>query len=449
MSEIRIVAIGSGTKASLQLEAQGRASVAAAIQERCGSLGVWQRGGLIPIHPMVGTRGWISRLAGLTGELADLLVSRSLARANGDLGAVATAAGLRADESWKYRSGRPLRDALGMFRADVIVSGGVPRFLEFNFGTCLNGIASTSLLQQAYFNGISVLPESTLKSRQPTTVLNARAAWVKHSLAPGQSCGVVGFAAEGDEGSLRVFHADVLALRKAGVQSDFVPAENSMITDAGLEHDGRVFQGALRYFLLGSRYEKSRPGFAEALESAQGVKLIGASAYEIFTSKLLLADLCCDESLSRAERDLVSHIPWTARAIDARVPRRGEMIEPLVWAERNRERTVLKPGRGAGSRGVLFGAATSESAWRQALERAANEGGWVMQERVDGDRSPMAYWDSDSCEVRSVNQPALLGPFVVDGVYAGCYTRHATTDAVDGLVRPERREFGNCLIAIK
>ncbi|PIF03602.1 MAG: hypothetical protein CSA63_01630 [Propionibacterium sp.] len=411
-------------------------------------MGIWQRGGLIPIHPMVARRDWAERLATLTKDLGDLLISRSLARAAGDLGAVATAAGLRADESWKYQSGRPLQDALGMYRADVVVSSGVPRFLEFNFGTCLNGIASTSLLQQTFLSGISVLPETTVQGRQPPTVLDARAAWAKRSLKPGQRCGVVGFAAEGDEGSLRVFDADVQALRKAGVPSDFVPAKNAVITDAGLEHEGRVYHGVLRYFLLGSRYETARPGFAEALESAPNVRLLGASSYEIFTSKLLLADLCCDQGLSRAERDLVSHIPWTARAIDTRVPRRGSRVEPLVWAEQNRELAVLKPGRGAGSRGVLIGAFTPENAWRQALDRAANEGDWVIQEQVPGDRMPVAYLDSNSDDVRTVDQPALLGPFVVDGAYAGCYTRHTTAEAADGFLRADRKEFSNCLLAV-
>ncbi len=437
-----------GTNESVQIKARQADCVALSIQDRCSSFGIWQRGGLIPIHPMVARREWVERLATLTQNLGDLLVSRSLARAADDLGAVATAAGLRADESWKYESGRRLQDALGMYRADVIVSGGVPRFLEFNFGTCLNGIASTSLLQQAFLSGISVLPETTVRGRQPPTVLDARAAWVKRSLKPGQRCGVVGFAAEGDEGSLRVFDADVLALRKAGVPSDFVPAENAMITDAGLEHEGRIYAGALRYFLLGSRYETARPGFAEALESEPNIRLLGASSYEIFTSKLLLADLCCDQGLSRAERDLVSHIPWTARAIDTRVPRRGAWVEPLVWAEQNRERTVLKPGRGAGSRGVILGAVTPETLWRQALQRAVNEGDWVIQEQVTGDRTPMVYLDSDSGDVRTLDQPALLGPFVVNRSYAGCSTRHTTTQAVDGFLRADRKEFSNCLLAV-
>ncbi len=437
----------TGTNESLQLELGQAESVAAAIQKQCASLGIWQRGNLIPIHPIVGSSRWVNQLATLTRNLAELLVSRSLARADGDLGVVARAAGLQEAESWKYRSRRPLADALGMCRADVIVSGGVARFLEFNYGTCLNGIASTSQLQQTYLQGLNILPSSAIQNKQPPTVVDARAAWAKHVLQPEQMCGVVGFAAEGDEGSLRVFELDVEALRRVGVASNFVPAEAATITAAGLEHEGQLYQGALRYFLLGSGHEMSRPGFAEALESAATVKLLGASAYEIFTSKLLLADLCCDESLSQEQRNLVSHIPWTARVLDSRVHRDGKYVEPLVWAEQNRENAVLKPGRGFGSRGVLFGAVESESTWRQALERAATDGDWVIQERVEGDRIPMAYWDSGSGEIRTVARPALLGPFVVDGNYAGCYTRHSLNEAIDGMLQPERKEFSSCLVA--
>ncbi len=438
----------TGTSAAVRIEPGRAENVATAIRDRCGSLGIWQRGNLIPLHPMVGSSQWIKQLATLTQDLADLLVSRSMARADGDLGQVARAAGLTDAESWKYRSGRPLAEALGMYRADVIVSGGAAHFLEFNFGTCLNGIASTSRLQETYLAGFNVLPSSMILSKQPPTVIEARAAWVKRVLQPEQQFGVVGFAAEGDEGSLRVFELDVEALRHVGVASDFIPAEDATVTATGLEHEGQNYQGALRYFLLGSGHERSRPGLAEALESAATVKLLGASAYELFTSKLLLADLCCDEDLNQAQRNLVSHIPWTARALDRRVNRHGKYVEPLVWAEQNRENAVLKPGRGFGSRGVLFGAVESESTWRQALERAATDGDWVIQERVEGDRTPMAYWDSEASEIRTVARPALLGPFVVDGTYAGCYTRHSLNEAVDGMLQPERREFSSCLVAV-
>lgn len=436
-----------GNNSSVQLDTQRGERVAAAIQESCGSLGIWKRGGLVPIHPIIATRQWADRLASLTRDLANLLVLYSLTRADGDLSVVARAAGLDEDESWKYQLGRPLHDAIGMYRADVLVSGGTPRFLEFNFGTCLNGIASTSLLQRTYADGTHILPETTIDGGETPTVLDARAAWVKRSLQPGQGCGVIGFADEGDEGSLRVFEEDVEALRRIGVRSDFVPAEKATITDAGVEYQGKLYRGALRYFLLGSRYEMSHQGFALSLESASDIKLIGASAYELFTSKLLLADLRCEEGLSRAQQDLVSHIPWTARAIDRRVYRNGEYVEPLRWAQQNRENVVLKPGRGSGSRGILLGAVTPESDWHQALEWAANEGDWVVQERVIGDTLPVAYWDSGSSEVRSLDQPALFGPFIVNGTYAGCYTRHSTAKSEDALIRPERIEFSNCLVA--
>lgn len=136
--------------------------------------------------------------------------------------------------------------------------------------------------------------------------------------------------------------------------------------------------------------------------------------------------------LDAEERDAVrAHVPWT-RIVRGGVTRYAEQNVPLItFAQRNRERLVLKPNDDYGGQGVLLGWETDQPAWDRALA-AAQGAPFVVQERVpvpqedyptwtaeDGLRITPRYVDSDPCVYGDPHSPAVQA--------VGCLTRIAAS----------------------
>jgi hypothetical protein len=136
--------------------------------------------------------------------------------------------------------------------------------------------------------------------------------------------------------------------------------------------------------------------------------------------------------LDAEERDAVrAHVPWT-RIVRGGVTRYAEQNVPLItFAQRNRERLVLKPNDDYGGQGVLLGWETDQPAWDRALA-AAQGAPFVVQERVpvpqedyptwtaeDGLRLTPRYVDSDPC--------VYGDPLSPDVRAVGCLTRIAAS----------------------
>jgi hypothetical protein len=118
-------------------------------------------------------------------RLKTLQVTHGLVQAGGDMHRLADAVNWSPDDRWFFGTGRPIADALGASRADVFVSGGRPRFLEINVGTCLNGGAQSSTLAAALLGspiGRGMVSESGIRS---ASYLERLADWVQSSHAAG------------------------------------------------------------------------------------------------------------------------------------------------------------------------------------------------------------------------------------------------------------------------
>jgi uncharacterized circularly permuted ATP-grasp superfamily protein len=111
----------------------------------------------------------------------------------------------------------------------------------------------------------------------------------------------------------------------------------------------------------------------------------------------------------------------------------GQQTALLTFAQRNRERLVLKPNDDYGGQGVLLGWETDQVAWDRAL-LAAQSAPFVVQERVpvpsedyptwtatEGLRFTPRYVDSDPCVYGDLSS----GTGQVTAV--GCLTRIAAT----------------------
>lgn len=77
------------------------------------------------------------------------------------------------------------------------------------------------------------------------------------------------------------------------------------------------------------------------------------------------------------------HIPWT-RVIEERftLDNKGNSIDLVLWASRNKDHLVIKPNDDYGGAGVIIGWETSEEEWNRAL-MAGLEQPCIVQERVE------------------------------------------------------------------
>ncbi|HEX9441782.1 MAG TPA: hypothetical protein VF909_18995, partial [Roseiflexaceae bacterium] len=133
------------------------------------------------------------------------------------------------------------------------------------------------------------------------------------------------------------------------------------------------------------------------------------------------ADLLDAEERAAVRR----HVPWT-RLVRGGVTRYQDQPVPLLtFAQRNRERLVLKPNDDYGGQGVLLGWETSQAAWDRALA-AAQSAPFVVQERVPVPAADYPTWTADE-GLRFTPRYVDSDPCVYGDRAVGCLTRIAST----------------------
>jgi hypothetical protein len=151
----------------------------------------------------------------------------------------------------------------------------------------------------------------------------------------------------------------------------------------------------------------------------------------LLSSKAVLAWLhedCDADLLAPADAALVrNHGPsTTALGLNPAVVGPGARVPR--GADGEREDMVVKPAMGKAGNGVLFGSQTSQRDWHRAVVDAARHAPVVLQQRVEPDRTTMAFLDRASGQQVSAPVPFLLSPFLIDGAAADVSVRHMTPD---------------------
>ncbi|MGH3116425.1 MAG: hypothetical protein ACRDQ2_04820 [Gaiellales bacterium] len=417
------------------------------IEESASDLGIWERGGYVPVQPFILTTAAKELLHDVGARLKELVVGHALERAGGDLHRLADITEWRDDERWFLGGSRPLSNALGAARSDVFISGGRPHIFEINIGTCLNGATSSSALSTALLRtplGAEMVRTHGIES---DVYVDQLVRWIRRQ-HPGESpeVALLAFPDQGDEGALRWVDEHVTRFASQGIPCEFVAVGEADIVGGSLVWRGKRYGIAIRYYMVTPR-AADHLDFLSALERATGTVLFGSYVSQLFTSKNLLADLYQDDRLTAAERRVLHYVPWTARLKDGPV-RRGEgRVDPVEWAALNREHAVLKPGNLFGSRGLVVGHLTSEADWPGDLEAAVQDGGYVVQERVRPDTWTIPYWHIESEALVSVDSPVLMGPFVVDGADGGVYTQQPINGTEDDFLGEDRDVSLGCVMS--
>lgn len=133
----------------------------------------------------------------------------------------------------------------------------------------------------------------------------------------------------------------------------------------------------------------------------------------------LLSERAESDLFDAEERELIRrHIPWTRLVTPGKVEFEGETVPLADLLRTRRERMVLKQGESFGGKAVVLGSAVPEPIWQEAVDKAMQDGRWVVQELQPS--LPYLYQSGDyGCSVHDL----IWGPFVFAGEYAGVILR--------------------------
>lgn len=148
-------------------------------------------------------------------------------------------------------------------------------------------------------------------------------------------------------------------------------------------------------------------------------------------TKLIMALLSDEDGpaaglLDAEERDAVRrHVPWTRQVRGGTTRYQGQQVPLITFAQRNRERLVLKPNDDYGGQGVLLGWETDQTTWDRALTAAQQEP-YVIQERVPVPVEDYPTWTAEE-GLRFTPRFVDSDPCVFGDRAVGCLTRIAAT----------------------
>jgi uncharacterized circularly permuted ATP-grasp superfamily protein len=121
-----------------------------------------------------------------------------------------------------------------------------------------------------------------------------------------------------------------------------------------------------------------------------------------------------------------AHIPWTRKFRAEKTVNRSESIDLVEWTRQNQSKLVLKPNDDYGGHGIYIGWASSESKWDAAIEKALENGDYLVQERVKTSKEIFPMLQDDSIVMSE--QLVDLDPLLFYGKVGSAFTRLSTTE---------------------
>jgi hypothetical protein len=374
-----------------------------------------------PLRPVIVTSAMFGALHELSVRVSELILQACRRRA-ATAGELRRALGVPAGRIRLLDEDAPLTEELLISgRPDVLFSGGVPKFVEFNIDGALGGAFDSDNLA-ANFDAqyrAAGLTELVALSPPPSAV-DGRLATVAQWLGAAEDRRVVmvadwsvGHAGPTDQRDFLKFLQPVSARAElAGFELIPYWVDWLAIDDRQrLLVEGQPVGNMLRMFVPDT--VPPGPG-VDALERAVRagtVRCFTPATTWLLSNKLILAWLWQDlPELSEADRALVqAHIPATFLLTADQVP------DSLT----RQPELVLKPMDGSSGRDVLLGRDAGAEQWRQAIERAAADGGFLLQEFIACDPLPMDFVNMSDGAVVSAAVPCCFGPYLFGGRQCG------------------------------
>ncbi len=389
-----------------------------------------------PLRPPMMTREQYGEITELTARLAELVLGACLRRAS-TAGELRERLGVPAGLIEFLDESEPLtEDLIVAVRPDVLMSGGVPRFVECNVDSALGGAFDSDGIARRFlaaYDGHGITGSVPLSVPESAVDTRFHAMRDQLGLADGATS-VILFHMGSDYPDTQDGHTLVKLLepvrdrgREAGLDVVVHPLEWLTLDAAGRLCAGSVvLDSVLRMFIPQDvPHCAGYDALCTALRTGT-VRMFTSSATWLLANKATFAWLWQDiDRLSTADADLVGkHVPHTELLDAAGIGRAGERRVDLV----------LKPTGTYGGSGVVVGREVTPERWNEALCAAVDETEHIVQEYVPVDRLAMHFVEMATGDVREADIPYCVAPYLFGGRAAGAYLRFAVPDSASGSV---------------
>ncbi|GAB1510473.1 hypothetical protein [Actinophytocola sp. KF-1] len=380
-----------------------------------------------PLRSPVMTRAAYDELTSLTARLAGLVLDACRRRAS-TVGELRERLGVPAGLIEFLDESAPLTDDLIVaVRPDVLMSGGVPKFVECNVDSALGGAFDSDGIARRFLAAYAGLPVSL---SVPESAVDTRfhAMRAQLGLASGATS-VILFHMGSDYPDTQDGHTLIKLLepvrdrgRAAGLDVVVYPLEWLTFSDGRLWAGETALDSVLRMFIPQDVPHGDGYDALVAALRAGATRMFTPSATWLLANKATFAWLWEDvDALSPSDAELVrAHVPRT------------RLVETGV--DGRREDLVLKPTGTYGGSGVVVGREVTDEQWASALRAAVAAGGHLLQEYVPVDRLDMRFVEMATGEERSAEVPYCVAPYLFGGHAAGAYLRFAVPDAASGSI---------------
>ena len=181
---------------------------------------------------------------------------------------------------------------------------------------------------------------------------------------------------------------------------------------------------------------------------ARGIRVYNGGLTRMWLDKRNLALLSENEGLGawkEEDRELIrDHVPWTRLVSPRTTTWRGAEARFPDFLLDHRDDLVLKRGLGAGGEDVYVGRYLAPDAWEARVREAMEEGGWIVQERVES--KPYLYPPRPGAA--PVPHTVIWGLFCTGRRYGGGCLRMLPQGAGEGIVNGARGACEGAILEI-
>jgi len=179
-----------------------------------------------------------------------------------------------------------------------------------------------------------------------------------------------------------------------------------------------------------------------------GVRAYNGGLTRMWLDKRNLALLSENEGLAawtEEDRELIrDHIPWT-RLVSARTTTwRGAEVQFPGFLLDHRDDLVLRRAQGSGGKNVHVGRYLAPDAWEARVREALEQGGWIVQERVES--RPYLYPPQPGAA--PVPHAVIWGLFCTGSRYGGGFLRMLPHGAAEDIVSGARGASEGAILEI-
>ncbi|QNE18976.1 circularly permuted type 2 ATP-grasp protein [Kribbella qitaiheensis] len=378
-----------------------------------------------PLRPVLMDKVWLEELYALSDRMLQLLFDCCRRRAS-TAGELRKLLGIPDGRVEFLDDSEPLAEHLLMSgRPDILLTDGVPKFVEFNVGSDVGSVWDSEKVSARFlelFRTTGLVDQLPVEA--PVSAVDRRYAAIRETLGlpPGARLTMV-FRTDGEypeshdpEKLVELLQPFVVRGRENGYDMDVQPVDwLTLSEDEHLVGRGRRVEAILRLFVCSEMPPTvGLQAIKDALQAGTAALFTSAASW-LISNKLVFAWLWEDAADLPAE---------DAALVRAHLPRTRMLTRELqdsVLAER--EELVLKPADEFGGSGVVVGREATPEEWTALIEHGVAEGLHLVQDYSRPDRMTMDFVHLETGAHEGAEVPFSIGPYSFARQGAGCYVR--------------------------